>query len=95
IQLNSNSSSIQINEDEDLTAGGLLLSPTDPEMGRKPTTGEVMAVGPGAVTPEGEVIPTSVEAGDLVKFRDFAGTEVSMMGKMYRVMRQGDVLVKW
>lgn len=37
----------------------------------------------------------TVVTGDLIKFRDFAGSEVSLQGVDYRVMKIGEVLAKW
>ena len=56
---------------------------------------QVVAVGPGRTAADGGLVPMSVETGDLIKFRDFAGSEVSLQGVDYRVMKIGEVLAKW
>lgn len=42
----------------------------------KPLIGTVVAVGPGARTETGQIIPMSVKVGDRVLFAAFAGAEV-------------------
>lgn len=37
----------------------------------------------------------TVKTGDLIKFRNFAGSEVSLQGVDYRVMKIGELLAKW
>lgn len=52
-------------------------------------------MGPGRTAADGGLVPMSVATGDLIKFRDFAGSEVSLQGVEYRVMKIGEVLAKW
>lgn len=56
---------------------------------------QVAAVGPGRTAADGSLVPMSVTTGDFIKFRDFAGSEVSLQGVDYRVMKIGEVLAKW
>lgn len=37
----------------------------------------------------------TVANGDFIKFRDFAGSEVTLQGVGYRVIKIGEVLAKW
>jgi chaperonin GroES len=55
------------------TKGGILLPDTAQE---KPKEGEVIAVGPGALTDKGNRELLSVKVGDRVLFSSYAGTEV-------------------
>ena len=40
-------------------------------------------------------MPIRVSAGDNVRYRDFAGTEVKLDKKNYLVIRSYDILAKW
>jgi chaperonin GroES len=50
-------------EGEEKTAGGIIIPDTAKE---KPTEGEVVAVGPGARSEDGEVHPLDVKVGDRI-----------------------------
>ena len=81
------------------TAGGLILGLSSPEEGgKKGSTGKIVAVGPGRMTPEGDLVPLTLSTGDSIKFRDYAGSELFLdeaKTVTYRVMKEEDVLVKW
>ena len=51
-----------------------------------------MAVGPGAKTEDGKVIPMDVKIGDLVLFGKWSGTEVKIDGKEYTIMKESDIM---
>ncbi|CAN0438175.1 unnamed protein product, partial [Ectocarpus fasciculatus] len=57
--------------------------------------GKVVATGPGRSSSDGEIVPMSVATGELVKFRPFAGSEVSLQGVDYRVLKVDEVLAKY
>ncbi len=76
-------------ESEEKTAGGLYIPDTAKE---KPSKGEVVAVGPGKVADNGQVIAMAVKAGDSVLFNKYAGTEVKLDGVEHLVMREDDIL---
>lgn len=73
---------------------GILIAQTSQNK-NKATTGKVIKVGPGRYATNGERMDMEVEAGDFVKFRDFAGTEVEIDGKDYSVVRMIDLLAKF
>ncbi len=75
---------IEPHEAEEKTAGGLYIPDTAKE---KPLAGNVVAVGPGTKEVEMEV-----KAGDTVLYGKYAGTEITVEGKQYIIMRQSDVL---
>lgn len=60
-----------------------------------PTEGVVVKVGPGRVTPSGNLADVILKVGDQVKFRDYAGTEVKIGDDLYHVMYATDVLARW
>ncbi|MCC8019920.1 MAG: co-chaperone GroES [Alistipes sp.] len=69
---------------EEKTAGGLFIPDTAKE---KPLAGKVVAVGPGT-----SEVTMEVSVGDSVLYGKYAGTEVSVDGKDYLIMRQSDIL---
>ena len=81
---------VKPNEDQDMrTTSGLVIPDTAKE---KPQTGEVIAVGPGALDEDGERMPMDVKVGDVVLYSKFAGTEVKLEGEEYLIMREDEVL---
>jgi chaperonin GroES len=69
---------------EQKTASGIIIPDTAKE---KPQKGTVVAVGPGK-TDE----PVTVKVGDSVLYGKYAGTELSVEGKDYLIMRESDIL---
>ena len=69
---------------ETQTASGLYIPDTAKE---KPQQGTVVAVGPGKKDE-----PMEVKVGDVVIYGKYAGTEVSVDGKDYLIMKQADIL---
>ncbi|MDR0330180.1 MAG: co-chaperone GroES [Chitinispirillales bacterium] len=74
---------------EEKTAGGLFIPDNAKE---KPQKGEIVAVGPGKVAESGAKIEMTVKAGDKVLYGKYSGTEVSVDGVEYLMMRESDVL---
>ena len=73
---------------EEKTKGGIILPDTAKE---KPVMGEVVAVGPGKVSDEGKKITPEVKVGDKVLYGKYSGTEVTMDGTEYLIMREADI----
>ena len=78
-----------LKRDEEKTRGGIVLPDTAKE---KPKQGQVVAVGEGALTDEGQRLPMRVKAGDRIVFSSFAGTEVTLEGEEYLILSESDVL---
>lgn len=76
-------------EAETTTKGGIVIPDKSAEM---PTEGEVLAVGGGALQDNGEQRPLSVKVGDRVLFGQYAGTEITLDGETYLVVRENDIL---
>jgi chaperonin GroES len=76
-------------EGEEKTKGGLIVPDTAKE---KPSEGEIIAVGEGARTESGELIPMAVKAGDRVLFGKWSGSEVRLKGEDLLIMKESDVL---
>lgn len=75
-------------EAEDKTAGGIILPDTAKE---KPVEGTIVATGPGKVTEEGKTVKLEVKVGDKVLYGKYSGTEVSINGEDYLIMRESDI----
>ncbi|MFZ1520258.1 MAG: co-chaperone GroES [Ignavibacteriaceae bacterium] len=73
---------------EEKTAGGIILPDTVKE---KPVEGTVVAVGPGKVTDDGKAIKMEVKVGDKVLYGKYSGTEVTINGEEYLIMRESDI----
>lgn len=73
---------------EEKTKGGIILPDTAKE---KPVQGEVVAVGPGRVSDDGKKIPMEVKKGDKVLYGKYSGTEVTIDGEEYLIMRESDL----
>ena len=71
------------------TAGGLYIPDNAKE---KPQKGRIVAAGPGKLSEAGALMKMEVKAGDTVLYGKYSGTEVSVSGKEYLIMRESDVL---
>ncbi len=79
-------------EEEQETVSGIVLPDTATE---KPQRGRVLAVGPGARSPEtGERIQMDVEQGDEIVFSKYGGTEIRIGTDDVLILRESDVLAK-
>lgn len=74
---------------EQTSAGGIILPDTAQE---KPQRGTVLAVGPGKRLDSGQLAPVDVKKGDTVLYGKYSGTEVTVDGKDYVILRAEDVL---
>ena len=79
---------IKPQEAEEVTKSGLYLPDTAKE---KPIEGLVVAAGPGKVTEDGKSIPMSVKVNDKVLYGKYSGTEVTIDGSQYLIMRESDI----
>jgi chaperonin GroES len=76
-------------EQEEITAGGIVLPETAKE---KPQKGTVVAVGDGDRDDSGKRIEMDVKEGDTVLFAKYAGTEIKVDNKKLLIMRETDLL---
>ncbi len=74
---------------EEKTAGGIIIPDNAKE---KPQKGEVVAVGPGKASDSGEKVAMELKVGDKVLYGKYSGTEVTVDGDDYLIMRESDVL---
>lgn len=76
-------------EQEEVTAGGIVLPETAKE---KPQKGTVLAVGPGERDDNGKHIKLDVAEGNTVLFAKYSGTEIKVEGKKILILRESDLL---
>ena len=80
---------VQRIEEEEMTAGGIIIPDTAKE---KPQEGRVEAVGAGKILDNGTRIEPGVKKGDRILFGKYAGTEITLDGQEYLIMREDDIL---
>ena len=73
---------------EEKTKGGIILPDTAKE---KPVVGEIVAVGPGKTTDDGKRVAMELKVGDKVLYGKYSGTEVTVEGEEYLIMREADI----
>jgi len=80
---------IKPSEEKETTKGGIVLPDTVKE---KPQEGEVVAVGEGKRTDDGKIIPLTVKVKDKVLYGKYSGTEITVDGEEYLIVREDDIL---
>lgn len=75
-------------QDSNITTGGIVVIEHNPAQKR---TGRILASGPGYHDEKGRFIPNTLKPGDRVVLGSYAGTEITLEGKTFRVMREGDI----
>ena len=71
------------------TKSGLVLPDTAKE---KPQEAKVLAVGPGKLLEDGSIKTLEIKNGDRVLYSKYSGTEVSIEGEEFLILREEDVL---
>lgn len=80
---------VQALEETEQMRGGLYIPDTAKE---KPMQGKIVAVGPGKLSDENERIKPDVEVGQTVLYGKYSGTEVSVDGEEFLILRESDIL---
>ncbi len=78
-------------EAEEKTQGGIVLPDSAKE---KPTKGKVISVGEGKLLDSGKRAALLVKKGDRVLYGKYAGTEITVGGKDYLILKENDILAK-
>ena len=68
---------------EEKTSSGIIIPDSAKE---KPQRGKVIAIGEGLKDK-----PVTVKVGDMVLYGKYSGTEISIEGKEYLIMRNSDI----
>jgi len=74
---------------DEKTKGGIIIPETAKE---KPQEGRVVAVGNGKVLDDGTVKPLDVKVKDKVLFSKYGGTEITVEGDEYLILKEDDIL---
>ena len=76
-------------EEENKTKGGIIIPDSAKE---KPQEGQVVAVGPGKITDNGQRVAPEVKAGDRILFGKYSGTDIKIEGEEHLILREDDIL---
>lgn len=57
----------------------------------KPMQGTIIAMGPGKRNEKGDIIAPEIKVGDVVLYGKYSGTEVTVDGKNYLIVRESDI----
>jgi len=76
-------------EEEEVKRGGIIIPDTAKE---KPQQGEIIAVGSGKSNDSGKRMEMEVKKGDKILYGKYSGTEVTIDGDEYLIMRESDIL---
>jgi chaperonin GroES len=76
-------------EQQETTKGGIIIPDSAKE---KPMEGTVVAVGTGYHSEDGKVRPLAVKEGDTIVFNKWSGTELTIDGTEYLVMKESDIM---
>jgi chaperonin GroES len=74
---------VEPSQAEEKTTSGIIIPDTAKE---KPQQGSVVAVGSGKKDE-----PLTVKVGDTILYGKYAGTEITVDGKEYLIMRESDI----
>lgn len=80
---------IEPNEEETRLPSGIVIPDTAKE---KPQRGRVIAAGPGKRDEKGNLVPVEVKVGDIIVYKKWGGTEITLSGKEYLLVKEEDVL---
>lgn len=75
-------------EEETKTAGGIVLPGSAAE---KPAQGEVLAVGPGRTSENGEKRPVDLKVGDIVVFGKYASNTVKIGDEELLILSENEI----
>jgi chaperonin GroES len=80
---------VQTVEEKEVTKNGIIIPDTAKE---KPQEGKIIAVGTGRRDESGKNIPLEVKKNDVILYSKYGGTEVTIDGTKYLIMREDDIL---
>ena len=80
---------VQRVEEEETTAGGIIIPDSAKE---KPQEGKIISAGKGKIRDDGGISALDVKPGDRVLFGKYSGTDVTLDGEDYVILREDDVL---
>ena len=78
-------------DSETTTPGGIIIPDTAQD---KTQSGHVVAIGTGKLLTDGQIRPLSVKPGSKVLFGKYSGTEVSVNGEDFIILREDELLAE-
>ncbi len=75
-------------EEQEVSKSGIIIPDTAKE---KPMEGEIIEVGSGRLTDDGKKVDLEVKKGDRILYGKYSGTEISIDGDDYLIMRESDI----
>jgi chaperonin GroES len=78
---------VKVKELSTQTASGIIVP--NKEVSNQAT---VVAIGPGKILENGEVIPPEVKVGDEVLFQQYTGTKVTVEDEEYLILHEGEII---
>ena len=76
-------------EEKKTTSSGLIIPDSSTE---NPSRGEVVAIGNGKVSAQGDLIPLDVKVGDTVMFGQYSGSEITVGEEKLLVMSEDEIV---
>ncbi|MFQ5787028.1 MAG: co-chaperone GroES [Thermodesulfobacteriota bacterium] len=76
-------------ETEEMTKGGIIIPETAKE---KPQEGKIVSLGKGKILEDGTIRPLDVTVGNKVLFSKYGGTDITIEGEDYLILREEDIL---
>ncbi len=75
-------------QEAEMKKGSIIIPDTAKE---KPMEGEIIEVGPGRTSDDGKKMPIEIKKGDRVLYGKYSGTEVTVNGEEFLIMRESDI----
>ncbi|HPG42082.1 MAG TPA: co-chaperone GroES [bacterium] len=75
-------------EEKEVKQGSIIIPDTAKE---KPQQGTIIAIGAGKIAENGSKIAMEVKVGDKILYGKYSGTEVTVDGEEYLIMRESDI----
>ena len=76
-------------EPEEIAKGGIIIPDSAKE---KPQEAKVKAVGNGKLLENGERVGVDVKEGDRILFGKYSGSEITIEGQEYLILREDEIL---
>src|SRR5579863_3785049 len=76
-------------EEQETTRNGIIIPDSAKE---KPQEGEVIAIGKGKRLEDGKLVALDVKVGDRILFGKYSGSDVTLEGTEYMIMREDELL---
>jgi chaperonin GroES len=76
-------------EEQEAMRGGIIIPDSAKE---KPQQAEVIAVGSGKLLEDGQRAAPDVKAGDRILFGKYSGSDITVDGQEYLILREDEIL---